>query len=180
MAGILAMTALNAGTAFACDAIMSQPSKQVHHLPGCAAVIQYGAIASAGISKAEDLGGGFVLQTLDDGMTCSDIEVDHVVQDCNSGRVAVFGETRVPSWTLDPEDGPIAPAKSDTLLAEVRRAAPGDKPMSVDTILAEAAKAKIQYRLEVKTDSTLAINGRKFPLGCGCKRFYPELAGAGG
>ena len=166
-----------ADAAYACEPMLMKPSNRLERLENCAARIQYGTTSSAGLSEAKDLGAGFVLQVMRDGEACGGDEIEQVVQDCNSGRVALFGEEYGPFWIVDPDSPPVA---SDVLIEKVLAASAKGKPLSVDEILAKAAKAGIKYRLEAETRSTLAINGYKFRLGCGCKTFYPDLPGAGG
>ena len=154
-----------------------KPSNQLEQLGNCAARRIYDEFASAELSEAEDLGAGFVLQDMSDGESCSGYEINHLIQDCNTGRVAVFGEYYPAFWLVDVNAEPVA---SRMLLDQVRAASAKGNPMSVDGILAKAASAGITNRLEAETRSTLAINGHKFRLGCGCKTFYPDPPGPSG
>jgi hypothetical protein len=168
---------LQSGFALACEPEPQTPSNRLVRLDNCAAEIQYSEYSYARISEAEDLGNGFVLQYLIDGSACDPSEVDDVVQDCNSGRAAIFGGVRGAFMTIEPDGKPAA---SEVLLERIRATTSKGKPMSIDQILASAKNAKIPYVLEAETRSTLAINGHKFRLGCGCRTFYPDLPGAGG
>ncbi len=175
--GMMAGGMLFVPAAYACESEIMTPSNRIIRLDNCAARIQHGETSAAALSEAKNLGSGFVLQVMTDGEACSGNEMDQVIQDCNSGRVAVFGEDYGTFWIIDPNAPPIA---SDVLLEKVMAASAKGKPMSIDEILAKATKAGIAYQLEADTRSTLAINGHKFRLGCGCKTFYPDLPGAGG
>ncbi len=123
------------------------------------------------------MGGGFVRQTLTDGQYCAQVDTNYVVQDCLSGRAAIFGETRPGiSFYAEGEESPTY--RSVDLYLRVENAASEGEPLSIDDILRLARETSVSTVLEATTTSKIAINGHRFPLGCGCKLFYPDSAGA--
>ena len=175
MRGVAVALVLLSGAAQACEAAKAPgPYGKRIALENCAARIQHDPWSSAYLSEVEDLGNGFVVQTMSDGMACSGNEIDRVVQDCSSGRVAVFGQIEAPFWSpATDENGNVVRSKSELLMDRIRSAAAAGTPMSVDEILTEARSASIQFVLESTTKNSLAINGHAFPIKCGCRTFYP-------
>jgi hypothetical protein len=171
----LAFLALIGGAAEACEAAKAPgPYGKRVALENCAARIQHDPWSGAYLSEVEELGNGFVVQTVSDGMACSSNEIDRVVQDCSSGRVAVFGQIEAPFWSpRTDENGVEVRSESELLMDRIRSAAAAGTPMSVDEILTEARSRKIQFVLESTTEKLLAINGHAFPIKCGCRTFYP-------
>jgi len=135
-----------------------------------------GAWTDASISQAEDLGGSFVVQILKDDGGCA-AEVQYVVQDCASGRTAIFGGT-YSTYELDRarqlEDGSfqVTDFKSYDLMEEIKASIASGSSVTIDSVLAKAETSNVQSVLEAKTDSRVKINGSRFSLGCGCKLYY--------
>jgi hypothetical protein len=176
MKALAAIFVLVSGAAMACEpAKMSGPYGQRLSLGNCSFEIRHDEWSAAFLSEVKDLGHGFVLQNLADGTACEGNEVDRLVQDCSSGRVAVFGENEVAFWMPSTdEDGNMVRSQSELLLERVESNASAGTPMSVDEILSEARTRQIEFVLETKTNKPIAINGHVFPIGSGCQTVYPD------
>lgn len=174
--GLLLGVLLVAKAASACEPSLEPPEKPLL-VKGEQCSAQYKRGPGGYLSEAEDLGGGFVLQSMGVVDICGWTEIDYLVQDCNSGRVAIFGGTYDPIGENDEYVGPDGyvqrtDLESFALEGKVREAAARGEHMSVDEVLSAAGSMKVQFQLEAKTKSIVAINKSKFTLGCGCKLFY--------
>jgi hypothetical protein len=148
-------------------------------IAGAQCAARYSNAGSASISNAENLGAGFVLQTMGDLNGCGPAEVDYVVQDCNSGRALIFGglygwwdtsETdRIP--TGEEDSFFVTDADSYRLAERVKGAATAGSHMTLDEIRREASTVDIDFLVDATTTSLISINGYEFPLGCGCELY---------
>jgi hypothetical protein len=163
-----------AAPSFACEAVLNlNPSQTRMDGKNCSAWIAHSSFGQASLSEAEDVGGGFVLQSLFDVEACSGGEIDNVVQDCKSGRAAIFGEVHRALWAPETDkNGEVILTKSEILMSQIEQRAKNGNPMRVDEILSAAREVAIDYVIEAKTDSVVAINGHRFKLGCGCRTYY--------
>ena len=123
------------------------------------------------MSGAIDYGRGFVKQTLSDGEDCVDEHLFIIIQDCATKNVAIFGEVL---------DEGLSISEALGLGNEVYAAIYDGKPLSIDEMVARARSANFPIAMESTTTSRLKVNGRRFQLGCGCKKYYPSGVTAGG
>lgn len=140
-------------------------------LKNCASIIRYSEKSAAYMGEARDYHKGFVEQFLSDGEDCGDSDVIVIIQDCATIKAAIFGEP------LDKDD---TVSSAIALENEVYAAIRDGKPLSVDEILTRARGANFPIAVESTTTSSLNINGRRFQLGCGCQKYYPNGVAADG
>jgi hypothetical protein len=159
------------------DAINPRPSERRIDFENCSANILHDRLEYAALSEATDMGGGFVRQVLTDGQYCALVDTNFVIHDCSSGRAAIFGEVR-PGFAFYFEGEEPPKYRSVDLYLRVESAAAEGEPLSIDEILGLARETSVSTVVEAKTTGKIAINGHRFPLGCGCKLFYPDSAGA--
>lgn len=140
-------------------------------LKNCASIVRYSEKSAAYMDEAIDYHKGFVEQTLSDGEDCGDNDLIIVIQDCATKEAAVFGEA------LDKDD---VVSSTLGLENEVVAAIHDGKPLSIDEILTRARSASFPIAVKSTTTSSLNINGRRFQLGCGCQKYYPNGVAADG
>ncbi len=182
MRGILTVLIVFSAPAFACEAVINKNPSNIRITgEGCAAEIRYGETSGAFVSEVKDLGNGFLVQDLLDGDYCSGAETAIVIQDCNSGRAAIFGGQTDVSFEIDTDDaGNQVLSPQTQLMEKIEASALAEMPMTIEAILVDAKASNVPYSFETATSSTIAMNGRKFPLSCGCKTVYPGLLPADG
>lgn len=138
------------------------------------------AYMSRGISDAEDLGGGFVVQYYFEGNACYG-RVSMIVADCAGAQAVVFGP--------GPTEGPMSPVPEGDvwkqLEAQLRGGAAAGRPMPVAEIAAHAVGARFINAAVVTIPGQVGISNDEaaprhdYNLGCGCGVFYPGSVGAG-
>ena len=132
----------------------------------------YGEARESRLSPADDLGGGFVVQTARSGNGCSG-EVSTIVQNCSTGEAVAFG------GNFSPEDS-AQWSRQSTLLDEVRSRIGQGRALSVADIIAAADAQSLEFAVPMRTTSRLLLGEKEVELRGGCRAFYPRLPGSGG
>lgn len=135
---------------------------------------------STRLGLAEDLGSGFVTQTIDDGGACVVEGLSVMVMDCRTGEAVGFEvEASDPFGCAaeNPDDCRTdSEAFSGRLLDDVRQGRASD----IGTIAGSSQAASLPTALFTTTSHVRATptSRRGFRLGCACRTFYPDLPGA--
>lgn len=124
------------------------------------------------LSEARDLGQGFIQQTAADGNACYS-EVYAVVMDCNTGRAMVVGPHIFDLMAMLESPDRMPPLEK--VMKDLYDASQNGEPMTLSQLDDASAKAGLTTRLSLRTRDRIDLNGRRIPLDCACKTFYPGL-----
>ena len=134
---------------------------------------KYDTYEITGISRAYDLGDGYVVQHTINGNECY-AEISMVAQNCATGEAVAFGgemEAMIP--------GPLQEDILEELDVLLEERARSGHPLSIAEISATAAEQGVEFVVPMRTTAQIRLGDYEFRLGAGCQAFYPELAGAG-
>jgi len=134
---------------------------------------KYDTYEITGISRAYDLGGGYVVQHTINGNECYG-EISSIAQNCATGEAVSFGG-EVEAMIPGPRQEDIL-EELNVLLEERARLA---HHLTIAEISATAAERGVEFVVPMRTTSQIRLGDYEFRLGAGCQTFYPELAGAG-
>lgn len=157
--------------ALACSPALMEVTGQPITGEGCALFWAVDQINGVGISPAEALAGGFAIQDTVNGNACYSA-LSTVLADCTSGQVLVLGEDRFD--LMAQVNGP----KIEALRSRLAGLADAGK-LTLAGAEAEAKSLGFDQISHAAIADGLTMGGHDFPLGCGCKTLFPELAGGG-
>lgn len=166
--------------ALACEIVPALPSPVPQRTAQCGVAYQATEFIRIGLSRAKDLGHGFVRQDAYEAAGCA-TTYDPIIMDCGTGKAVVLG-----SGLHDPMSPDRTPEPVEQLADQVSKAAAAGQPMTIDAITALAQAVDPASVVALTTRSRITVGSiqpagaarpvtQTFGLGCACKTFYPAL-----
>ena len=161
---------LSAGLAEACSATAGVPSNVPVHGSACSVSTQVEEYRSVRLTRATDLGRGFVRQNITDGGGCG-YENNLIVHDCGADRLLVVG------WEMFDVMDSLTPNSPQPALERITdridQAAQGGSPLTLSAIAGLARSERLPTALELAGGTRVSINGHGVSTSCACQTYYP-------
>lgn len=160
---------LSASPALACMPGGLTPSAAVQG-PDCSVSQVVSAFETVGLDEARDFTAGVVVQRTFESNGCG-AEQALVVHLCARDLVVVLGseESHV---MLAPEDMKNHGAL-DALEKWLRQATRRKMALTPEMLLSQARERGLELGFQVPTSGAVKMVGKRFPLACACKTYYP-------
>lgn len=168
LSAVLAVPAL---PALACSPAALEVTGKVQLVGACGQFWAIDTITGAGLSDATPLEGGFALQETASGNACYST-LSMVIADCTTGMALVLG----------PDQFDLMGGKTGQVMDALRAKASdlaGQKALTLDAMEAEGRALGLAGISRQPLVTPLVMEGKTFPLDCGCQTLFPPEGGKG-
>ena len=169
LTAVLVLVALAPRLALACSPAYATPSPVPVQGPDCALTIDLNETDSASLGAAVRLGQGMLLQPLNEGNGCYNVQ-HLLVHDCAQRRVMVIGAEHFDMMASLSGDPGMAASGLDLIRDAALSAREAGRPLDMDGFAALSQTHGYGAPQMLRTSQSLRFGRHTMPLSCACRR----------